>query len=219
MDNAHALVVGIANYKAINPLPPTVLKDAQDVHDTLVNPNYCGYFPNNVQLLLDQEATGSALREALANLADRSDKDSNVFFYLSSHGGQVESGPHAGEYILPIDVDYTSDKTIADTAISGQAFTEALRAIPARKVTLVLDCCHSGGIGKPKVATAPTMKGGLPDSYYEQLKEGRGRVILLLARHRVLVGLARCRKQPLYDTPVGWSARRHRQRRWFDPRL
>jgi hypothetical protein len=182
MENAHALVAGIANYQAINPLPPTVLKDAQDIHDTLVNPNYCGYFPNNVQLLLDQEATGDAFRQALSDLDNRSDKDSNVFFYLSSHGGQVESGPHAGEYILPIDVDYTSDEMVAQTAISGQEFTEALRAIPARKVTIVFDCCHSGGIGQPKAVTAPAMKGGLSDSYYEKLKEGRGRAILASSR-------------------------------------
>jgi hypothetical protein len=182
MENAHAMVVGIANYQAINPLPPTVLKDAQDIYDTLVNPNYCGYYPNNVQLLLDQEATGDAFRKALSNLSDHADKDSNVFFYLSSHGGQVESGPHAGEYILPIDVDYTSDVTIAQTAISGQVFTEALRAIPARKVTIVFDCCHSGGIGQPKAARAPAMKGGLPDSYYEKLQEGRGRAILASSR-------------------------------------
>ena len=33
--NAYALVVGIANYERINRLPPTVLKDAQDIRDAL----------------------------------------------------------------------------------------------------------------------------------------------------------------------------------------
>ena len=182
MENAHALVIGIANYKAINPLPLTVLQDAKDIHDTLVNPNQGGYYPNNVQLLLDNQATGAAMRQALADLAARSDPDSVVALYLSSHGGQIESGPHAGEYILPIDVDYTSDDTVAQTAISGAEFTEALRAIPARKVLILFDCCHSGGIGQPKDVQAPTMKGGLPDRYYEALKQGRGRAILASSR-------------------------------------
>jgi len=182
MDNAHALIIGIANYRTIHPLPQTVLKDAKDIYDVLVNPNYCGYKRENVQLLLDQEATGDAIRQALSDLAAHSDQDSNVFFYLSSHGGRLDSGPHADEYILPVDVNYAGDSQIAQTAISGDDFAEALRAIPARKVTILFDCCHAGGIGQPKDATAPTMKGGLSDQYYERLKEGRGRAILASSR-------------------------------------
>ena len=52
MDNAHALVIGIANYQQINKLPPTVLKDAQNIHDLLIDPQHCGYPPDNVGLLL-----------------------------------------------------------------------------------------------------------------------------------------------------------------------
>jgi hypothetical protein len=180
--NAHALVIGIANYQHINQLPPTVLKDAQDIHALLVDPQHGGYRPENVQLLLDGQATQAAIRQALADLAARSDPDSTVFFYLSSHGGQVESGPFAGEYLLPVDMVYTSAESVARTAISGTEFTAALSAIPARKVVVVFDCCHSGGIGQPKDATVPSIKAGLPESYYDALKAGRGRVILASSR-------------------------------------
>jgi hypothetical protein len=180
--NAYALVVGIANYERINKLPPTVLKDAQDICDLLVNPDYCGYLPANVQHLADQQATQTALRQALADLARRSNADSTVLIYISSHGGQVESGPYSGEYLLPVDTDYTSAESIAQTAISGAEFTEALRAIPAGKVVVVFDCCHAGGIGQPKDPTAPMVKAGLPESYYDALKAGRGRVILASSR-------------------------------------
>ena len=71
MDNAHALVIGIANYHHVNRLPPTVLQDARDVHDLLVDPQHCGYPPGNVQLLLDGAATQAAMRQALADLAER----------------------------------------------------------------------------------------------------------------------------------------------------
>jgi hypothetical protein len=182
MDNAHALVIGIANYQHINKLPPTVLKDAQDIFDLLVDPGHCGYQPDNVQLLLDDRATQSALRQALANLPGRSDQDSTVFFYISSHGGRIESGPQAGEYLLPVDTIYPPGQSLAETAISGTEFTEALRAIPARKILVVFDCCHSGGIGQPKDATAPLLKSGFSDSYYDALKEGRRRVILASSR-------------------------------------
>jgi hypothetical protein len=181
MDNAHALVIGIANYEHVNKLPPTVLTDAKDIRDLLIDLNHCGYPSGNVRLLLDGQATGEAIRQELADLAVRSDQDSTIFFYISSHGGRVESGPYTGKYLLPVDTVYTSGESVAQTAISGAEFTEALRAVPARKVVVVFDCCHAGGIGQPKDATAPAIK-ALPESYYDTLKEGRGRVILASSR-------------------------------------
>ena len=70
MDNAHALVIGIANYQQLNPLPEVVLKDARDIHDLLLDPQHCGYPPDNVELLLDDQATAARIRAALKTLAE-----------------------------------------------------------------------------------------------------------------------------------------------------
>lgn len=177
MQNAHALVIGIANYHSINKLPETVLKDARDVGALLVDPSYCGYPVDNVSVLLDGEATRNNILAALDTLGQRSDQDSTFFFYISSHGGRIESGTHAGEYLLPVDTVYSSAESLARTAISGDEFSQALSTIPAGKILVVFDCCHSGGIGYLKDATAPEIK-ALPTSYYERLQEGKGRVIL-----------------------------------------
>ena len=150
MDTAYALVIGIANYLHINKLPLTVLQDAQDIYNFLIDPQHCGYPKDNVQLVLDDQATRAAICQALTVLAQQSHQDSTVFVYLSSHGGRLESGPYAGEYLLPVDTRYTTDQSLAQTTISSAEFTAALRAIPARKVVVVLDCCHAGGIGQPK---------------------------------------------------------------------
>ncbi len=182
MENAYALVVGIANYQHINRLPETVLKDAQDIYNLITDLQYCGYSPSNVQLLLDDQATQANLNQALTSLAQQSNQDATIFIYVSSHGGSVEYGPHAGEYLLSVDADPTTGASLARTAISGSQFTEALRAIPSKKVIVVFDCCHSGGIGQPKDAEAPVLKTGFSDSYYEALKQGRGRVILASSR-------------------------------------
>ncbi len=182
LDNAHALVVGIANYRNIAPLPATVLADAQAIRDLLIDPQHCGYAPENVQLLTDAQATAPALRQALDALATRAGRDDSVFIYISSHGGMIESGSYAGEYLLPVDVEYTSAAALAASALSGADFTAALRAIPARKVIVVFDCCHAGGIGQPKAATAPALVSGLPERYYDALKAGQGRVILASSR-------------------------------------
>ena len=182
MDNAHALVIGIANYQHISGLPATVLHDAQEIYNLLIDSSMCGYQPENVTLLRDQDATQAAIRQALAGLCTRANADSTVFFYISSHGGRVETGPAAGEYLLPVDTDYSSSEAVARTAIAGAEFTEALRAITARKVLVAFDCCHSGGIGQPKDALAPAIKAGFSEGYYDQLKSGKGRVILASSR-------------------------------------
>ena len=182
MENAYALIIGIANYNNINKLPETVRKDAEDMCHLLIDVSHCGYMADNVTLLLDAQATGIAITQALATLAQRSNEDSTVFIYISSHGGRIESGQYAGEYLLPVDVNASSEASIAQTSISGAQFTEALRTIPARKVLVIFDCCHSGGIGQPKDATALIIKTGFPESYYDALAQGRGRVILASSR-------------------------------------
>ncbi len=127
MENAHALVIGIADYQYINSLPQTVTKDAQDMYNLLIDPQHCGYPSKNVKLMLNGQATQAAIRQALTDLAKHSNHDSTIFFYISSHGGRIEAGPYAGEYLLLVDVVYDSDKTVAQTAISNAEFTEVLQ--------------------------------------------------------------------------------------------
>jgi hypothetical protein len=171
--NAHALVVGIAAYRHLRPLPATVLRDADAVARALTDPNVCAYDPANVRTLLNEAATGPALRRALADLARVVTGGSTVLFYFSGHGGRVLTGPAAGDYLLPADAVYPDETALARSALSAADFTAALRAIPARKLVVVLDCCHSGGVGEAK-----DFREGLSSPTLEQLQAGFGRVIL-----------------------------------------
>ncbi|CAD5978866.1 Metacaspase-1 [Planktothrix tepida] len=183
LNNCYALIIGISNYQKIKPLPSTVLNDAKDIYSLLTEPSFCGYLIENVELLLDEKATKSALTQALTDLSTKTNPDSTVLIYFSGHGAQVEFGPTAGEYLLLVDTVYTSGASLVETAISGTQFTDALKAIPARKLVVIFDCCHSGGIGQPKDPTIPEIKGGLPDNYYDQLVQGKGRVIFASSRN------------------------------------
>ena len=191
MDNAHALIVGIAAYTHVAGLPEAVRNDARDIRDLLADPRRGGYPPGHITLLLDEQATRAGILAALTGLAARSDAGSSVVIYISGHGARVTSGARAGEYILPVDCVFASAEDLASTAISGAEFAAALRTIPARKVFVVFDCCHAGGIGRPKDGAAPQVpevlqaslvKAGLPDGYYERLAAGRGRAILSSSR-------------------------------------
>src|SRR5215207_9147615 len=131
LPNAHALVVGIGAYRQVSPLPPVVINDAKAVADLLCDGRYCGFLPDNVRLLCDEQATRQGLRDALAELAVRASAESSVFVYFTGHGGRVETGPAAGEYLLPVDAIYPPEEALSESAISGNEFAEALRAVPA----------------------------------------------------------------------------------------
>ncbi|HRW10893.1 MAG TPA: caspase family protein, partial [Caldilineaceae bacterium] len=181
MENAHALVIGIANYRQLRRLPQ--VNDAQAIYDLLVDPAHCGYASTNVELLLDEQATQAAIRSALAKLAERSNADSTILFYLSGHGGQIVDGSHAGEYLLPVDTIYPPEEALAKSAISDQEFMQAIRALSARKVLLIFDCCHAAGIAEAKqFRLAEGLETGLSDGYYDALQAGRGRVVLASSR-------------------------------------
>ncbi len=179
-DNAFGLIVQVSDYRHVPSLP--TVDDAAALARVLTDPDRGGYRPENVRLLLDAEATRSAFVAALDQLARRADAESTVFLYFSGHGGHIESGPHAGEYLLPADAVYPDDEALAASAVSGDQFTAALREIAARKVVVVFDCCHAGGVGQPKDIGAAPLEVGLRDAYYDALVSGRGRAIFASSR-------------------------------------
>jgi hypothetical protein len=188
IENAHALAIGIANYQHAPPLPQNVLWDAEDLVAVLTDANLCAYPQGNARLLLDHAASGEAIRQALRDLAARTNKESIVTVYFSGHGGRVPRGPDAGEYILPVDAAFKAStlEGLAQTALSSQEFTALLKAIPARKMLVILDCCHAGSVGYVKdIVETPTADGlakGFSHAAYEMLATGRGRIVFASAR-------------------------------------
>lgn len=182
VSNSISLTIGISAYQHIRPLPASVANDAASMH-ALVESNALGlYAPENILHLTDADATGAAIRAALVTLAQCSTVNSTILIYFSGHGGQISAGEHAGAYLLPVDARYGSDTELAETSISSQEFSDALRQIRARRVVVFFDCCHSGGIGQPKSLSGAVLKSGLPDLYYKELASGWGRVIIASSR-------------------------------------
>ena len=179
-DNAFGLIVQVSTYQHVPSLP--AVEDAAALARLLTDPDRGGYPPDNVRLLLDADATRATFLAALDDLAQRTDRESTVFLYFSGHGGHVHSGPHAGEYLLPVDAVYPDDDALAASAVSGDELTTALRAIAARKVVAVFDCCHAGGVGQPKDIGSARLEVGLRDGYYDAFVAGRGRVIFASSR-------------------------------------
>ncbi|CAN93368.1 WD-40 repeat protein [Sorangium cellulosum So ce56] len=186
LHDAHALVVGISAYSHVNPLPRAVVNDAEKIREALLDPACGGYLDERVKLLRDGEATGAAIRGALEEFKVRCGPGSTALVYFSGHGGSITSGPRAGQYLLPVDVDGSSQDSLADTGISGDELTGLLSTVSAKRLLVILDCCYAGGVGDPKAITPVErldgFKAGLSGDDYEKLASGEGRVIFAAAR-------------------------------------
>ncbi len=174
----YALIISVAAYQYINPLSEAVSRDALAIKDLLLSPDYCAYPERNVRLLQDQEATAKAIRDSFHWLAENTDKNSVITIYFSGHGGRLAEGGQQQTYLLPVDAQMSSQQATIHNAISGKEFSRLLRNIPARKLLVIFDCCHSGGIGQPKSAPLPELKQGFSENYYQQLSSGEGRAIV-----------------------------------------
>lgn len=179
--NGYSLIIGIANYPKVRKLPQTVLKDAQDVHSLLVSSTHCGYLTENVRLLSDDQATANGIRDGLHWLGGSAGSGDTVLIFFSGHGGRVESGPQAGNYLIPYDCEPAN---LSETAISGEELTDLLRDIQAQRLLVLFDSCYSGGTGETKGLSPEQtdFKSGLAEGYYERLAQGTGRVIMASSR-------------------------------------
>lgn len=174
----HALVIGVANYPRINPLPEIVLNDARDLRTLLTDPVTCSYPPTHVAQLLDGEATGNSIRAGLASLAARTDPDDTAVVFFSGHGAHDPARDNTRQYILPYDCDPAD---LHGTAIAGDEMTGMLREVQAGRLLVLFDSCHSGGAGDPKGALVQ-IKRGLSEDYYQVLAQGKGRVVIASSR-------------------------------------
>lgn len=182
-----AVVVGIGKYKdpSIRPLRYAVA-DARAIHDFLIDPNG-GRFPRqNVQLLLDEQASQKALRSALGTiLARRAVKGDTVFIYYAGHGAPEadlsnrEPDGYA-KFLVPYDADA---KDLFASAINMAEVETFFSRIKADTIVLALDTCYSGAGGGRGFANLPA--GGrditLKADFLDRLAQGRGRAILTAA--------------------------------------
>ncbi|UEM24359.1 caspase family protein (plasmid) [Skermanella mucosa] len=176
----HALVVSIANYRGVTPLPEAVLNDARDVSALLTSPDHCGYDSRNVSTLLDSEVTLEALRAGLASLAARAEAEDTVVIFFSGHGALLGDPADPTSVLIPFDANWRDP---AGTTLSEAEFTTALARISAKRLVVLLDACHSGGAGSLKRVADPDVPAlGFSEKTLNRLATGTGRVLIASSR-------------------------------------
>jgi tetratricopeptide (TPR) repeat protein len=174
-----AVIVGISSYKN---LPPEgqlrfAHRDAEELGAFLRSPRGGGFPSNHIKLLLNQDATLSAMRTAIGTWLVRSaEPDDVIYIFFAGHG--VVEGETDG-YLLAHDSD---PQNLYATALQvselDRIITQRLRA---RIVVLMADACHAGQLGWASRGT--TTERALISNYLDEVgKSGAGVFRLLASR-------------------------------------
>ncbi|MCZ4097418.1 caspase family protein [Streptomyces sp. SID13666] len=175
-----ALVIGVANYDNISSLPEAVLNDARDIASTLRAVEYCGFPPNQVQVLLDDQATLEGIRSGLADLASSSVAQDTVVIFFSGHGARFPAAVGEISALLPVDCQANN---LPGTALLEVELTAALSAINAQRLVVLVDACHAGGVAALKThREEDPIRTGFSEKALHQLTQGTGRVVIASSR-------------------------------------
>lgn len=141
-----AVVVGISEYDD-GRIPPLRFadRDARAFYDFLISERagLGGFPPQNVVLLLNQDATYRNLRTALFGFLREATEDDQVVIYFAGHG---VPDPERIQDLYLLTYDARVDN-LSGTAFPMADVAEATRAVLARDIVVITDACHSAGVG------------------------------------------------------------------------
>ena len=142
-----AVVVGVSKYRDSRiPSLRYAATDAKSFYEWLVSPRGGCYPPSRVKLLLNQNATRDAIREALFEWLGQALEEDALTIYFAGHGSPQSPDNARNLFLLPYDADY---RKVATTGFPMWDIETALkRFVKARKVIVIADACHSGGVGE-----------------------------------------------------------------------
>jgi hypothetical protein len=175
--NLWAVVVGIDSYPNIHPLKYAVA-DARAFYDLLVTDNQVP--PENVFLLLNEQATLPALRSTLGTkVKNRAGADDMVIIYFAGHGATERDmmspdGDGLEKYLLPYEA---NPNDLYASALPMREVAYIFNRIRSERLVFLADACYSGASGGRTVSVTE-VRANLSDRFLERLAGGKGKVII-----------------------------------------
>ncbi|MFH1598471.1 MAG: caspase family protein [Patescibacteria group bacterium] len=175
----HILAIGISKHSSnfVNDLD-FASKDAEEFFYLFTNNlSSLGY----QKLLIDNEASLSAIRTALGDELEKEIKgDDAFFFFYSGHGATAESKEtdELEHYLLPFDA--TTD--IKNSSISVSYLKETFDKLALRAKFIFIDSCFSGSVANSKGYNYPKMKSGKSVKTFINAVVGKGHVIFTASK-------------------------------------
>jgi WD40 repeat protein len=173
-----ALIVGVSDYRDDSLDLDYAHKDAETLAAELTSPRLgpAAFRREDVQILLDAEATVSSINIGLREYLQKARENDFVLFFFAGHG--VPDPNRLQDYYL---MAHDSDpNNIAGTGLLMRHVREAISAIPARDVLILTDACHSAGIGAPASIRAIT-NNPIHAAFLDKLQHSSGGLAILTA--------------------------------------
>ena len=150
----HVLAVGINQYRDATMTLTYARPDAESLVQFFKESKNTSLFARtSVTALMDEAATGEAIKKSLSDLAAQSKPEDVVFIYMAGHGETAapdqkgDDDPNAPQnfYFLPSEMRQMIMKNrVRELGLSGAQINALIAKIPARKIVLVYDACKSG---------------------------------------------------------------------------
>ena len=184
-DHGYALLIGVGQCQHTPFSLPVTVKDVRAVRAVLTDPNH-GAYPDDeehVRWLHDEGATAKAVLDGLAWLHQcaAADPAATAVVYYSGHGYLHEQ---SGRYFL---ITHETDPAhLENSALPAEAFNQAVTAIIARRLLVLMDCCHAEGMATARAVRLSQPAGfvtaALPEAVASALQQGEGRAVLSSSR-------------------------------------
>ena len=176
LSNAYALLIGVGGYDI-----PVTVDDAKDLGKLLKDSQKAAYRKENVKILVNEHANKFNVLSSLENIIEKvkNEDDATVIVYYSGHGGIVKNGSSNEYYLMTHGADSLDRE---NTMVSGSEFSDLINKINAKKLLVMLDCCHASGMINDK----PLLKLKSPDlgmvnsnvELLKRLNTGGGKVFI-----------------------------------------
>lgn len=142
-----AVVIGVSSYNDTRiPNLRYASADAKSFYNWLISPKGGRYAPARIKLLLNEKATYENMKDAICLWLKQALSEDTVIIYFAGHGSPDSPDSPDNLFLLPYDVKYDR---ISVTGFPMWDIESALkRFIKSKKVVIITDACHSGGVGQ-----------------------------------------------------------------------
>ena len=150
-EHGYALIIGVDENKIGGMALPVVERDVTALYDVLVHPERCAYEPQNVRLLMGEDATGKNIVEALLWLKDKVEADPQATAVITYAGHGLRDKQTEQYYLIPYDIESLS--RVRSDALRAQELLVVIEEFQARHTFIIFDCNHSMGIDAVPIET------------------------------------------------------------------
>ena len=150
--NQYGIIIGVGKRPEDKAPMSMTAVDGENIATALKN--RCGIPQEQIKLLLNGDASKENIIQALDDViaATKQKKADTLWFYFSGHGFRDQIHGKILYYLVCND---TQNKNIWSESIPGTELVEKLSQIQTDKMIILLDCCHSGGVGLGEATNTP----------------------------------------------------------------